>query len=122
MLGHTNRRRSRRLVATTLLALVAQGLLVMVSPLADVHYHGSGPLEIGAAGSHHLSQSNGICPECLAMQTLAVPGTPAYSLRLDWAWEEAPAPTPVLTRAVVRSTSKFARAPPAAPGAALLTP
>ncbi|MCG6988083.1 MAG: hypothetical protein LJF06_07880 [Gemmatimonadetes bacterium] len=121
MLSHTNRRRGRRMVATTLLALVAQALLVMASPLADVHYHQSGPLEIASAGSHHLTQHPGPCPECMAMQTLAVPGTPAYSLRWDWSRENAPAPTPVLSRAAVRSSSKFARGPPAPRSATLQT-
>jgi hypothetical protein len=121
MLGPTNRRRGRRVIATTLLALVAQALLVMVSPLADVHYHETGPLEVVPAGSHHLSHGAGECPECLAMQTLAVPGTPTYSLRWDWAREEAPTPTRVVRRATVRPTSKHARAPPSLPGATLQT-
>lgn len=121
MLGHTNRRRSRRFLATTLLALVAQGLLVMVSPLADVHYHEHGPLALTPAGHHHLTQRAGECPECLAMQTLAVPGTPTYTLGWNWAREEAPTPTRVASHPTVRATSTFARAPPALPGVTLQT-
>lgn len=121
MSGPTNRRRSKRLITTTLLALVAQGLLVGASPLADVHYHRFGPVQVEPLGSHKVSQRPGICPECLAMQTLAVPGTPVQSLRWEWTREEAPTPTPAVSYAPVRLTSRFARAPPASPGATLQT-
>lgn len=117
MLGPTNRRRRRHLLATTLLALVAQALLVTVSPLADVHYHDWGPLQVVPLGSHHLSHRPVICPECLAMQTLAVPGTPAYRLRWEVVRETTPTQTPIASRAVVRPTSRFARAPPTPLGA-----
>jgi hypothetical protein len=112
MLGPTNRRRSGRLVATTLLAMLAQASLVMLSPLADVHYHEHGPLQIESLGEHHVSHSADQCPECLALQTLAVPGSPTYSLRSNWARDEAPTPTVGISHPVLRATSTFPRAPP----------
>jgi len=112
MLGPTNRRRSGRLVATTLLAVLAQASLVMLSPLADVHYHEHGPLQIESTGGHHVSHNASQCPECLALQTLAIPGSPTYSLRSNWAHDEAPTPAAGVSHPALRATTTFPRAPP----------
>jgi hypothetical protein len=114
MRGPTNRRRSARLSLTTLLALVAQAMLVMASPLADARYHERGPLQVEPIGAHGLSHRSGQCPECMALQTLAVPGSQTYVLRSDWAREDAATPRLALGRVAIRSRSKFPRAPPAA--------
>lgn len=112
MLGPTNRRRSSRVIATALLALVAQTMLVGASPLADVHYHRFVPLSVEASGTHHISHSADQCPECLALQTLAIPGSPTYALRSDWARDEAPTPAAGISHPAIRRTSTFPRAPP----------
>ncbi len=119
MLGPTNHRRSRRLIVTTLFALVAQGLLVVASPLADIHYHRFGPLEVQSAGSHHLSSTSGPCPECLALQTMAVPGSVPYVLRSTWSWQRLPVTVVRVSRPALRPTNRFARAPPSVPDALL---
>ncbi len=121
MLGPTNRRRSRRLILATTFALVAQAMLVMVSPLADVQYHygDHGPLQVAPAGSHHISQHAGPCPECMALQTLAVPGSPTLVLRSSWAREESPDPETGIGRPAFLSPGNFARAPPSPTGAIL---
>jgi len=114
MLGPTNRRRSRRLILATTLALVAQAMLVMVSPLADVQYHYGhhGPLQVAPLGAHQVSQHAGPCPECMALQTLAVPGAPTLLLRSNWAREESPDPKASIGRPALLSPTNFPRAPP----------
>lgn len=121
MLGPTNRRRSRRLIHATTLALVAQAMLVMLSPLADVQYHygDHGPLQVAPSGSRHISQHPGPCPECMALQTLAVPGSPTLVLRSSWAREESPDPQTAIGHPTLLSTTNFARAPPLPTGAIL---
>ncbi len=119
MLGPTNHRRSRRLIATTLFALVAQAMLAMASPLADVYYHRFGPVQVESTGSHHASSASSMCPECAALQTMAVLGSVAYVLRSSWQREAEP-PAPVrISRQVLRPAHRFARAPPSAPDALL---
>lgn len=119
MLGPTNRRRSRRLLAATFLLLVAQAMLITISPIADAHYHQSGPVQVEPRGSHHLVHHATECPECLALQTLAIPCSPIYAPRTSWAQAETPAPLPGVSYLALRSTPKSPRAPPSPSGAIL---
>ncbi len=119
MLGRSNHRRSRRLIVTALLTLVAQAMLVGASPLADIHYHRFGPLQVETAGSGHASRASGLCPECLAMQTMAVLGAPTELVRTSSAPHEAPAVRIDESRPSLRPATGFARAPPTPPGTIL---
>lgn len=119
MTGPTNRRRSSRILLTALAALVAQVMLVGVSPLADVHYHEHVPLGIGSTATHQASHGPDQCPECLALQTLAIPGSPTCVLRSNWARTEAPTPAVGISSGTVRITSTLPRAPPLSPLATL---
>jgi len=112
MLGPTNRRRSGFLIFATSLALVAQVLLVTVSPLADARYHEQGAVKLTAADGHHVSQHAGPCPECMALQTLAVPASPTLVVRAGWAREETPDPETSISRPATRYATSFPRAPP----------
>lgn len=100
------------MIVTTLLALVAQASLAMASPLADIHYHSFGPLQVESAGSHGASAGSPICPECAALQSMAVPASPPDVLRSSRELELAPLTAPRRARPVLRTATRFARAPP----------
>ncbi len=119
MLGPTNRRRSRRLIFATTLAVVAQALLVMVSPLADARYHEQGSLKVTGADTGPVSQHSGPCPECMALQTLAIPGSPTLVVRASWAHDVTPDPETSISRPAVRFATSFPRAPPVPSSATL---
>lgn len=112
MIPTSRRRYSRRLTVAACVALVAQLMLVTLSPIADAHLHVSGPVQLEPAGTHHLSHNPEQCPECIALQTLAIPGSPTYQLRESFARLDVPMPAPISGRMAIRFTPKTPRAPP----------
>jgi hypothetical protein len=81
MLAVAGLRRSRRLRAAAFLALVAELMLVTLSPMADARYHETGPVQLRPSGGHHVSGGFTECPECIALQQVAMPGTPVQTPR-----------------------------------------
>ena len=89
-------------------------MLATLSPTADVHYHDFSPLQVRAAAGQSSAGGLAKCPECTAMQQVAVPAAPAHFQRTFQQRLEAGVLEHHSTHVVAVFTPKTPRAPPTA--------